>query len=150
MLSGIKRTTIRRLARITAALIIPILHGCASLPGGQVVESAIVVYTAGSKNHTAAAQIPVAAADVFASLVNAIKDKPDIVIENLNDEAFLIEVARGSRSLTGQVTPLGANRSLLYVWVDAGDSGLTGEELAISVVEIVCDDLGVNYELVKY
>lgn len=150
MLSGIKRTTIRRLARITAALIIPILHGCASLPGGQVVESAIVVYTAGSKNHTAAAQIPVAAADVFASLVNAIKDKPDIVIENLNDEAFLIEVARGSRSLTGQATPLGANRSLLYVWVDAGDSGLTGEELAISVVEIVCDDLGVNYELVKY
>ena len=65
-------------------------------------------------------------------------------------KAFLIEVSRGSRSLTGQATPLGANRSLLYVWVDAGNSGLTGEELATTVVEVVCDNLGVDYELVSY
>jgi len=129
---------------------IPFLHGCASLPGGQVVESATVVYTTGSKKHTAAAQIPVAASSVFASLVNAIKEYPDVVIENLDEKAFLIEVSRGSRSLTGQATPLGENRSLLYVWIDAGESGLTGEELATTVVEVVCDDLGVNYELVSY
>ena len=129
---------------------IPILHGCASLPAGQVVESATVVYTTGSKQHTAAVQIPVAASSVFASLVNAIKEKPDVVIENLDEKAFLIEVSRGSRSMTGQATPLGANRSLLYVWIDAGNSGLSGEELATTVVEVVCDDLGVKYELVNY
>ena len=84
-----------------------------------------MVYTTGSKKHTAAAQIPATAPDVFASLVKAIKDKPDIVIENINEEAFLIEVSQGSRSLTGQATSLGADRSLLYVWVDAGNSGLT-------------------------
>ena len=120
------------------------------LPAGQVVESATVVYTAGSKKHTAAVQVPVAAPEVFASIVHLLEEKPDIVVENRNDKAFLIEVSKGSRSLTGQVTSLGIDHSLLYVWADAGSSGLTGEELAIDVVELVCDELGVEYELVNY
>ena len=120
------------------------------LPGGQVANSATVVYTSGSKKHTAAVQVPVPATEVFATLVSILKDEPDVVFENRNDKAFLIEVARGNSSLTGQVTELGAERSLMYVWVDAGDSGLTGEGLAISVVNAVCDKLAVNYELVKY
>ena len=79
-----------------------------------------------------------------------IDEKPEWLIENRNDRAFLIEVSRGSRGLTGQVTNLGPDRSLLYVWVDAGDSGVTGEELATTVVEVVCDELGVEYDLVNY
>ena len=120
------------------------------LPGGKVVESAAVIYTAGSKKHTAAVQVPVDASKVFATIVRLLEQKPDYVIENRNDEAFLIEVAKGAKSMTGQVTSLGSNRSLLYVWADAGESGLTGEELATSVVEVVCDELGVEYELVHY
>ena len=52
--------------------------------------------------------------------------------------------------MTGQVTDLGGGRSLIYVWADAGESGVTGKELAIDVVERVCDELGVQYELVNY
>ena len=135
---------------ISVFLAAAVLGGCTTLPGGQVVESATVVYTAGSKKHTAAVQVPIAAAEVFASIVHLLEEKPDIVVENRNDKAFLIEVSKGSRSLTGQVTSLGIDRSLLYVWADAGTSGLTGEELAIDVVEVVCDELGVKYELVNY
>lgn len=124
--------------------------GCSWLAGGSVVESATVVYTKGSKKHTAAAQIPVPAAAVFSAIVRLLDEKPDIIIDSRNDQAFLVEVSRGTRSLTGQVTSLGADHSLLYVWVDAGESGLTGEAIAISVVEQVCDELGVSYELVNY
>ena len=127
-----------------------LLSACSLLPGGSVVESATVVYTAGSKKHTAAVQIPIEASKVFVTIVRLLEQKPDYVIENRNDEAFLIEVAKGAKSMTGQVTSLGPNRSLLYVWADAGESGLTGEELATSVVEVVCDELGVEYELVNY
>jgi hypothetical protein len=126
------------------------LSGCIFLPGGAVVESALVVHTAGSKKHTAAVQVPVAASEVFATIVRMIEDNPDLLIESRNDRAFLIEVTKGSRSLTGQVTDLGAGRSLLYVWADAGESGVTGEELATSMVELVCDELGVGHELVSY
>lgn len=135
---------------ISAFLTVPALNGCTMLAGGTVVESALVVHTAGSKKHTAAVQVPVAAAEVFATIVRLLEDNPDWHIENRNDKAFLIEVAQGSRSLTGQVTDLGAGRSLLYVWADAGESGVTGEEFATSVVELVCDELGVEHELVNY
>ena len=135
---------------LSVLLTITSLGGCAWLPGGSVVESALVVHTAGSRKHTAAAQIPVAAPEVFAAVIRLVEEKPDLLIDNRNDKAFLIEVTAGSQSLTGQVTSLGADRSLLYVWADAGESGLTGEDLATSVVELVCDELGVEHELVHY
>ncbi len=135
---------------ISTILSVSTLSGCIFLPGGTVVDSALVVHTAGSKKHTAAVQVPVAASEVFATIVRLIEDKPEWQIENRNDKAFLIEVIKGSRSLTGQVTDLGAGCSLLYVWADAGESGVTGEELATSMVELVCDELGVKYERVNY
>ena len=127
-----------------------LIAGCAWRPGGQVYDSATVVYSAGAKQHTAAVQVSVPAAEVYESFVRLLNDAHDLDYENRNDKAMLIEVAQGSRSLTGQVTAIGVNRSLLYVWANAGESGETGEELAISVVELVCDELGVEYELVNY
>jgi hypothetical protein len=141
---------LRQLFVLLALFVFASLSACAWLAGGSVVESALVVHTAGSKKHTAAAQIPVAARDVFAAVVHMVEDKPDLIIESRNDKAFLIEVTKGSQSLTGQVTSLGAGKSLLYVWADAGESGLTGEALATSVVQLVCDELGVEHELVHY
>ena len=123
---------------------------CSLLPGGKVTDSATVVYSVGAKKHTAAVQVPVAAPEVYASIVRLLEEEKDLDFQSRNDKAMLIEVEKGSRSLTGQVTDLGADRSLLYVWADAGESGETGEELAISVVELVCDELGVKYELVNY
>jgi len=144
------KNKIRQLAVLCVLIVSAALGGCSLLPGGQVTEAATVVYTAGSKKHTAAVQVPVPASEVFATIVRLIDEKPEWLIENRNDRAFLIEVSRGSRGLTGQVTNLGPDRSLLYVWVDAGDSGVTGEELATTVVEVVCDELGVEYDLVNY
>ena len=141
---------LRQLFLLSALLFVANLSACAWLAGGSVVESALVVHTAGSKKHTAAAQIPVPAAEVFAAVIRLVEEKPDLLIENRNDKAFLIEVTAGSQSMTGQVTSLGTDRSLLYVWADAGESGRTGEALATSVVELVCDELGVEHELVHY
>lgn len=141
---------LRQLVVLYILIISASISGCATLPAGQVVESATVVYTTGAKRHTAAVQIPVAAPEVFDTFFLLLANRPGVNVDNRNDKAYLMEVSKGSRSLTGQVTGLGANRSLLYVWADAGESGLTGEELAISIVEQVCDELGVEYELVNY
>jgi hypothetical protein len=141
---------LRQLFVLLALLVFASLSACAWLAGGSVVESALVVHTAGSKKHTAAAQIPVPAPEVFAAVVKLVEDSPGHLVESRNDKAFLIEVAKGNQSLTAQVTSLGVGKSLLYVWADAGASGRTGEELATSVVQIVCDELGVAHELVHY
>ena len=140
----------RKIFLLSALLVFANLSACAWLAGGSVVESALVVHTAGAKKHTAAAQIPVKAPEVFAAVIRLVEENPDLNIESRNDKAFLIEVNRGSQSITGQVTSLGADRSLLYVWADAGESGMTGEVLATSMVQLVCDELGVEHELVHY
>jgi hypothetical protein len=92
----------------------------------------------------------VPAPEVFAALIRVVTENPDVQVVSRKDGAFLIEVTRDDKRLTGQVTGLGADRSLLYVWADAGASGLTGRELAITVVETICDELDVAYELVSY
>ena len=140
----------RQLFVLSVVFAVGVLPGCSALPGGQVVESALVVHTSGAKKHTTAVQIPLAAEKVFATIVRLIEERPDNIIENRNDKAFLVEIEENGRSMTGQVTRLGPDRSLLYVWVDAGNTGLSGQELATDVVEVVCDELGVKYELVNY
>ena len=62
----------------------------------------------------------------------------------------MVEVDRDGARLTGQVTKLDARQSLLYIWADAGLSDQTGRSLAISSIERICDELGVDYEEVSY
>ena len=132
---------------ITAAM----LTGCAPLPGSSVMNAATVVYTAGARQHTAAVELPVTPPVVFEALVRLIKERTDVEVVDLNDKAMLIEVAQeNERRITGQVTKLGAGNSLLYVWADAGSSGQSGREMAISAIELICEELGVDYELVNY
>ncbi len=140
----------RQLLVLTAVMALGGMSGCSLLPGGQVVDSALVVHTSGSKKHTAAVQVPLPAPEVYATIARLVEDNPDLIVESRNDKAFLIEIEDSGRSMAGQVTKLGPDRSLLYVWVDAGNTGLTGKELATDIVEIVCDELGVKYELVNY
>jgi len=121
------------------------------LPGSSVTNAATVVYTAGARQHTAAVELPVAPPVVFEALVRLIKERTDVEVVDRNDKAMLIEVAQEKeRRITGQVTKLGTGNSLLYVWADAGSSGQSGREMAISAIELICEELGVDYELVSY
>jgi hypothetical protein len=88
---------------------------------------------------------------VFDALVRLIKKRSDVEVVDRNDKAMLIEVAQeNERRITGQVTKLAAGNSLLYVWADAGSSGQSGREMAISAIELICAELGVDYEMVDY
>jgi hypothetical protein len=145
-------TTPRRFsARVILWVSAILISGCVALPGGTVTNAATVVYTSGASQHTAAVQLQVPAAEVFEAMVRVIKEHPDIEVIERKDKAFLIEVAQAKeRRITGQVTSLGSGSSLLYIWADAGSSGRSGREIAISAVEFICNELGVDYELVQY
>jgi len=138
------------LSRGPAFLLCIFLSACSALPGGTVVDEATVVYTAGSSRYTAAVKIHRAAPEVYAALIDVVTEEPDVEIVNRKNNALLVEVTQKDRELTGQVTTLGKSDSLLYIWADTGASGQTGQELALIVVGLVCDKLGVTYELVSY
>jgi hypothetical protein len=148
--AGREMRVFKRLFASLIALGLAAISACSALPGGTVVDSATIVYTVGSRQHTAAVEVPLVAQDVYAALVRGATANAEVEIIDRNDKAMMIEVSKDTRQLTGQVTKFGENRSLLYVWADAGTSGQTGQELALEVVEKICDDLSVAYELVSY
>lgn len=126
------------------------VSGCFLLPGGETVDAAMVVHTAGSAQHTAAVRVPVESAQVYAALVKIVEQDAQVEVISRNDRGMLLEVAEAGESMTGQVTALGPHESLLYLWADTGKSGRTGRELTASVVEAVCNHLGVVFERVDY
>ncbi len=128
-----------------------LIGACTALPGGTVTDAATIVYTSGASQYTAAVELQVQVDEVFEAMVRVVKEHPDIEVVNRKDKAYLIEVAQEKeRRITGQVTRLSSGSSLLYVWADAGSSGQSGREMAISAVEFICDELGVDYEMVQY
>ena len=136
--------------RVVIILAISGIAGCTALPGGEVTDAALVVYTEGSRHDTLAATVPTDAATVYASFSRIIEAEPDVEIVNRKDNAMMMEVTQGELSVTAQVTPFGDDKSLLYIWADAGDSGRTGRDLATAVVERICEEVGVPYEVVEY
>lgn len=45
------------------------LGGCSLLPGGDVVDAALVTHTAGSREHTAAVKVPAEPAAAYAAMI---------------------------------------------------------------------------------
>jgi len=128
-----------------------LVSGCSPMPGSSVTNAATIVYTSGASQFTAAVELQVSAAEVFETMVRIVDEHPKVEVVHRNDNAYLIDAAQDKqRRFTGQVTRLGSGNSLLYIWADAGSSGLSGREMAITAVEIICDELGVDYELVQY
>lgn len=146
-----KINSIRRYGPVVLpGLIAIILAGCMALPARQAVDAALVVHTEGSSQHMIAARVPADASRVFNSFVRIIEEKPDVEVVNRKDNAMLLEITQDGIEITAQATQLGAGESLLYIWAEAGDSGLSGRELATAVVEAICEELGVEFERVDY
>ena len=144
-------TTPKRLLLPAVLFVIAsLVSGCSLMPGSSVTNAATVVYAAGASQYTAAVELQVPAAEVFDALVRTIKEHPEIEIIKRNDKARLIEVSQQERRITGQVSSLGSGDSLLYIWADAGSTGEAGREIAMAAVEFICNELGVDYEIVTY
>ena len=139
----------RRIYRLVIIVLVFGVSGCIFLPGGRVVDSAMVVHTAGSSQSTTSARLPVEATKVYSAFARVIDGREDIEIVSRNDNAYMIEVVGDFGGITAQVTSLGPREALLYIWADTKGTGRLGSEVASSAVEAVCDELGVSYETVR-
>jgi hypothetical protein len=131
-------------------VIASLLGGCIMTPGGTVVDSAMVVHTAGSSKSTISARVPVEAGAVYSAFAEVIDEEPGIELLSRNDAAMLMEGYGDFGEIAAQVTQLGSTESLLYVWVDTKETRQAGSELANRAVQRICEELGVGYEIVRY
>jgi len=135
--------------RLITWLLVSLLAGCYATSGTSVYDATTVVYTTGARQDTVAVELPIAPREVFSSMSRIIDSRSGLEVLARDEEAYMIEVLSGPKRLTGQATDLGNGETLLFIWADAGDSGQSGEELALSAVRQICDDLDVPYKIVS-
>ena len=134
--------------RLTAGLLglaaIALAPGCTPVALQPVTSTGLVVYSKGASQDTASVILALAPDEVYRGMLGMIERRPRLTVINRNDARYLLEVDDGGRRLTGQATDLGRGETLLFIWVDAGSSGQTGQVLMDDVIAVVCKELAVE------
>ena len=124
-----------------------IMHSCAYGPMQAPTSAGMVVYTRGANQHTATVQIAKPPAEVYAGMLRVLARRPDLTVVNNDEKHYLLEIAEGEKHLTGQATELDANSTLLFIWADAGASGQSGQNLALTAVRELCAELKIECKM---
>ena len=135
---------------ISAILVLAVsLNACLGTPGTTVTNAGEVVYSASAKKGTVVAIVAATPDLVFDSFIREVMKSETVEVIERNDASMMVEVALDGRTLRAEVTEYGEDQTLLFLWADAGDTGLTGNEVAMSTINTVSQDLDVSYELLE-
>jgi len=119
------------------------------MPGTTVTNAGEVVYSKGAREDTVTVTLAVAPEVVFESMIKIIADSETAEVIQRNDVSMMVEVTRDGRSINAQATEYGNGGTLLFLWADAGETGLTGNAVAMSTIDAISKDLNASYELVE-
>ncbi len=128
-------------------MLLMVLVGCASGPMKAPTSAGTVIYTKGAAQHTATVMLTVPPPKVYEAMLTIVKKSPDLELVNQDDESYLVEVSHGEWKVAGQATTMDRVNTILFIWSDAGNSGMTGQELSLRAVRNVCDELRVECEM---
>jgi hypothetical protein len=134
------RVTLVILLLLTAT----VLHGCITT---AVIATIAVI--AGDSGHTVTVEVENTPAEVYNAMLRVVDRTPNVKIDKRDDKKYLLEVSRGKNSAEANVKLHDDGRTLLTVTADAGEKGKEDEDLALEVVEKICDELGVKYRVVE-
>jgi len=126
-----------------------LLSACLGMPGTTVTNAGEVVYSKGAREDTVTVTLAVAPEVVFESMIKIIADSETAEVIQRNDVSMMVEVTRDGRSINAQATEYGNGGTLLFLWADAGETGLTGNAVAMSTIDAISKDLNASYELVE-
>jgi hypothetical protein len=134
------------LSLIGTLLVLILTQACATTLQPAATTST-VLFTEGSRQHTAMLLIALPPQDVYAGLIRIIEGEPNLTIINREDERYFIEVEKDGKQIAGQASDLGHGETLLFLWADAGDTGDTGANINRRSVNRICDELKVKCEV---
>ncbi len=126
---------------------IALTPACTPLALQPATSAGLVVYSKGASQNTASVRLALPPDAVYRGMLGMLERRPELTVINRNDKRYLLEVTDGERRLTGQATDLGRGETLLFIWIDAGDSGQTGRDLMEDAIKVVCTELAVECEV---
>lgn len=124
------------------------MAGCIGTPGSEVVRAASVVYTRGAQQDTIAVRLPVPPGRVYDAVIRLLDAERDMSVDSRNDASMLIEGRSADARYTVQATDLGADETLLFVWLDTSVSGRPAHEVSVAAIERLCAELNVPCDVV--
>ena len=110
----------------------------------------VIIHYESTKHYTATVQVNAKPQAVYQTAIRVIEGKPDVEIAKKDEAKLLVEADRGKKqSVSIHAASVDANKTQLIVTADAGEKQQEDKELALKVVKAICDELGVNYTVVK-
>lgn len=143
-----------RLARRLRLGLVLLLAGVAAGQSGCITAAvtATVMYVKGTMEHTATVKVQATPADTYAAMLRILERRPDVTVDKRDDDKRELKLSKGKNKATARVKEAesgAAGMTELTVTAREGETDQSHEELALSIVQQVCDELGVPYEVVE-
>ena len=111
----------------------------------------------GPSGYTAIVHVKAQASEVYRAALREIEARPYLKMLRQDDEKYMVEVSGGKKMAILRAIPINKNKQTkIIVTADVTQKGLTKQEelkreknLALKAITVLCNSLGVKYELVK-
>jgi hypothetical protein len=127
-----------------AVVILAGLSGCIT-----AATVATIAYIASQTSHTAVVLLDVSPDKVYVAMKKIARATEGLEIKKDDPENRTMKVQKAKNSATVSVKRLESGKTELKVTASANEENLSHEDLALRVVERVCKELGVRYQVVE-
>ena len=135
----------RAVALLVSLAAVTILHGCITATAIAVVR---IYRRRTSQGYILRAQVPRTPDQVYAAMVEIIRRRPDLSVHSMDATKHMAEVSnKADERVSVQAKAAGDGSSELIVTVAKAGGGRAKEQLALDVITMICDELGVRYKL---
>lgn len=124
------------------------LSACVLTAGGQYADASTAVYSRGARQHTVSVIMPHETGSVFAAINDFVDNDPEINVLARNTAARMVEITRNDVLYNFQATDIDNDRTLLFVWIDTGQTGAPPDTLALNAVKRICGDFGISCRII--
>ena len=141
------RTVLTKRFLLGTDLILVVLVGL----NGCITMAAVttIAYIKSRSEHTAIVLLDVSPDEVYGAMEKIAAATEDLEIKKQDPEKHTMEVQRGENTVRATVKGLESGKTELKVTAIAKEEELSHEELSLRVVERVCNELGVRYQVVE-
>jgi len=141
------RTVFKKRFLLSIALILGVLVGLSGCITAATV--ATIAYIVSQSEHTAIVLLDVSPDEVYSAMERVAAATEDLEIKKQDSQNHTMEVRRGKRTVKATVKRLESGKTEFKVTASSKEEELSHEELALRVVERVCNELGVHYQVVE-
>ena len=141
------RTVFTKRFLLGTTLIVGILVGLSGCITAATI--ATIAYIKSQSEHTAVVLLDVSPDEVYGAMERVAAATEDLEIKKQDPEKHTMEVRRGKRTAKATAKRLESGKTEFKVTASSKEEELSHEDLALRVVERVCNELGVHYQVVE-